>query len=582
MSNKLAKVLLICALVVCIPMFIAGTVLAVYYSRNASFDVAVYIDNAGRQYGDTQTPTITSTARTFTSNADDETAQYDLYTVTNCHVEDIQISFNATGYDFAGWFEGTYDEYITALEVNAGEVDYITNNAVLTTTTAEHEHLTAVFNVVRYNVDFSFSDPEFVPSEPSEGEEPQTPPVYTDPIPDDGITDYTFEYNQELPTLANTTNYLFMGWTIEGDETNTVYTRANFPVETRDVVLNAVWDDVDLHTFTVNYVDIDGSSNLTSNTLIDINLDEYTLVSTDDYQDENVGYTLSWVIGEGDNERVVTEITSDMLTRDEENNPQPITLRLKRELINRTVTIAVSEEVTYNGEATSFVANVENQANVFDELFAVDNWTHNVYPISWTFIGVKVGENEFATATELWEYISENSLTEVEVTGVMAPRYNEFVVEGGYTLSPSSLADNENVYIFEHEIYSPINEINANYYVNVNSNIKDYLYAENNDGSTSGTAVGLFANLNFNDETIVYYELIYNEEEQRDEYFAISPYAFSFEYNGEQYRNNNISEITNMYQLIEMLATDLETVPEGTDNTMTISNLVIHFEQTNN
>ena len=577
MSNKLAKVLLICALVVCIPMFIAGTVLAVYYSRNASFDVAVYIDNAGRQYGDTQTPTITSTARTFTSNADDETAQYDLYTVTNCHVEDIQISFNATGYDFAGWFEGTYDEYITALEVNAGEVDYITNNAVLTTTTAEHEHLTAVFNVVRYNVDFSFSDPEFVPSEPSEGEEPQNPPVYTDPIPDDGITDYTFEYNQELPTLENTINYLFMGWTIEGD--NTVYTRANFPVETRDVVLNADWDDVDLHTFTVNYVDIDGSSNLTSNTLIDINLDEYTLVSTDDYQDENVGYTLSWVIGEGDNERVVTEITSDMLTRDEENNPQPITLRLKRELINRTVTIAVSEEVTYGGEATSFVANVENQANVFDELFAVDNWTHNVYPISWTFIGVKVGDNEFATATELWEYISENGLTEVEVTGVMAPRYNEFVVEGGYTLSPSSLADNENVYIFEHEIYSPINEINANYYVNVNSNIKDYLYAENNDGSTLGTAVGLFANLNFNDETIIYYDLTYNKEEQRDEYFAISPYGFSFEFNGGQYRNNSISEITNMYQLIEMLAADLETVPEGTDNTMTISNLTILFER---
>mgnify|MGYP001851895948 FL=1 len=579
MSNKLAKVLLICALVVCIPMFIAGTVLAVYYSRNASFDVAVYIDNAGRQYGDTQTPTITSTARTFTSNADDETAQYDLYTVTNCHVEDIQISFNATGYDFAGWFEGTYDEYITALEVNAGEVDYITNNAVLTTTTAEHEHLTAVFNVVRYNVDFSFSDPEFVPSEPSEGEEPQTPPVYTDPIPDDGITDYTFEYNQELPTLENTINYLFMGWTIEGDETNIVYTRANFPVETRDVVLNAVWDDVDLHTFTVNYVDIDGSSNLTSNTLIDINLDEYTLVSTDDYQDENVGYTLSWVIGEGDNERVVTEITSDMLTRDEENNPQPITLRLKREIINRTVTIAVSEEVTYNGEATSFVANVENQANVFDELFAVDNWTHNVYPISWTFIGVKVGENEFATATELWEYISENGLTEVEVTGVMAPRYNEFVVEGGYTLSPSSLADNENVYIFEHEIYSPINEINADYYVDVNSNIKDYLYAENNDGSTPGTAVGLFANLNFNDETFIYYDLTYNEEEQRDEYFAISPYGFAFDFNGSNDRNYNISEITNMYQLIEMLAADLETVPEGTNNTITISNLTILFER---
>ena len=34
-----------------------------------------------------------------------------------------------------------------------------------------------------------------------------------------------------------------------------------------------------------------------------------------------------------------------------------------------------------------------------------------------------------------------------------------------------------------------------------------------------------------------------------------------------------------MYQLIEMLAADLETVPEGTDNTMTISNLTILFER---
>lgn len=42
MSNKLAKVLVICALVVVLPLFVAGTVIAVYNSLNSTINVEVY------------------------------------------------------------------------------------------------------------------------------------------------------------------------------------------------------------------------------------------------------------------------------------------------------------------------------------------------------------------------------------------------------------------------------------------------------------------------------------------------------------------------------------------------------------
>ena len=567
MSNKLAKVLLICALVVCIPMFIAGTVLAVYYSRNASFDVAVYIDNAGRQYGDTATPTLTTDARSITENT--EEVQYRLYTITNCHVEDISISHESTGYDFVGWYNGTYEDYTKALSLGE-EIHYITNNATLTAKTADYENLTAVFNVIVYNVDFSYSDPDYVPEEPTEPTDPENPgeivesPVLTDPIPDDGITDYTFEYNQELPKLENTENYLFMGWEIEGDASETLYNRANFPTETREVVLNAVWGDKDTYTYTINYVDEKGAP-LTSSTLVYISDEDIarynaeSFVSADTYQDRYEGYTLSWVIGEDENQKVVTELTSDMFVS-VEGVPQPITITLNKELINRTINVLSSENITYSGNST-FVLNVENQDTIFVDLFAEANWKHELYPLSWKFVGVQVNGEEFSTSDNLLTYIKENNLTTVDISGIMAPKFT--------SLSVDSLEFSSGIGLVYQSNGNDLAAYRETYYVDTinNYNLTDCLYSGSNNGTSEDTAVGLFYDFDFSAETTYYLD--------EDRTTPIAPTYFEVTINGEKINVPNLN--MTIYDFVELLVENMDEVPSA--GTLNIENITLCFEE---
>ncbi len=561
MSNKLSKILLICCLAVCIPLFIAGTVLAVYYSKNATFDVAVYIDNAGSQYGGVTTPIIDTNARTVEKSED--TAQFESYTLTNCHVQEITVTFTGTtGYNFIGWFEGTYEDYVLALSTGEN-IEYV-EGVTLKTTTSEYSHLTAVFNVINYDTDFAIVDPEFVPSE----ENPEAP-VKTDPIEDDDITDYDFDYNQTLPTLEDTENYLFMGWIISGDETGKVYTIANFPTDIENIVLNAKYEPKASHTFTVNYVDENGDA-LENNTLIDKYLSDYnqnSFVNAEKYQEGRDGYALSWVYGEGENEKVVSAITSDMLTRDEDNNPQAITLTLKKELIERVVNVVSGADMTYKG-ATTFTVNIETYNEEFAELFEKTNWTHNIYPLSWEFEGVKVGDTLLTSATDLWNYIKENGET-TEVVGSFVPKFNEFKVTGGITFKDGN---GEDVYFDLNGVKDTVT-VAKTYYVKIDSLLTDNLWTSENDGATNETAIGLFYDIDFTGN-----EKYYSKVEGEESYVEVKPMGFSFTFNGKEEKNYNISEFANIYQLIEKIASLMEEVPAGTNNSIEITNLVLSFE----
>ena len=101
MSSKLAKVLLICALAVVLPLFIAGTVIAVYYSMNAATVFEIYTDNQN-----ISAPTITSGA----------TIEYDAengsYRVINGHSKDTSVEYSAEGFNFDYWFDGSREEYV--------------------------------------------------------------------------------------------------------------------------------------------------------------------------------------------------------------------------------------------------------------------------------------------------------------------------------------------------------------------------------------------------------------------------------------------------------------------------------------
>ena len=111
MSNKLAKVLVICALVVVLPLFVAGTVIAVYNSLNSTINVEVYTGEKeeGKTYP--QEPTITSDAGI--TQVDNEGVIS--YQVTNGLNKQTNIEYSSVGYNFVGWFNGTRAEYVQTL-----------------------------------------------------------------------------------------------------------------------------------------------------------------------------------------------------------------------------------------------------------------------------------------------------------------------------------------------------------------------------------------------------------------------------------------------------------------------------------
>ena len=115
MSSKLAKVLLICALTVVLPLFIAGTVIAVYYSMNAATVFEIYTDNQN-----ISAPTITSGA----------TIEYDAengsYRVINGHSKDTSVEYNAEGFNFDYWFDGSREEYVKLI----GDIESATDETV--------------------------------------------------------------------------------------------------------------------------------------------------------------------------------------------------------------------------------------------------------------------------------------------------------------------------------------------------------------------------------------------------------------------------------------------------------------------
>ena len=159
MSSKLAKVLLICALAVALPLFIAGTVIAVYYSMDAVTTFEIYTNEPS-----VEDPTLTSRANI---EYNEETHSY---TVRNGHSKNTNVEFESAGFNLDYWFDGTYDEYIQLLARVDGaeegaeaelEERKISESDILSFQTGDYENITAVFSVVTYNVNYNIvTDPD--------------------------------------------------------------------------------------------------------------------------------------------------------------------------------------------------------------------------------------------------------------------------------------------------------------------------------------------------------------------------------------------------------------------------------------
>lgn len=350
MSSKLAKVLLICALCVALPLFIAGTVIAVYYSMNAVTNVYVYSNG---KY--VEAPTITSSAKVD----EGETLGAPQYRVINGHSKTTTVDFEGEGYNFEFWFKGSHQEYVEILgrlseaekggnaeEISAiqSELDgkKISLSAPLSIKTGDYEDITAVFSVVTYTVKYDNST-------------------------------YTFEYGEplfssettegKLPLLPNTDTQDFVGYVIAGSDV--VYTTATFPVTEGEVELVAKF--MDKPTLTVNYLK-DGKSVGEYKDITEKNYTSHTVPSVNEHKDD--GYTAKWML----NGTEFTGVTEEIINNLEYGVENVINVTLEQTPIEYTV--VVSGKATVSAEYTKnkpFKVNIENYS-ALNNLTIVSDW----------------------------------------------------------------------------------------------------------------------------------------------------------------------------------------------------------------
>lgn len=402
MSSKLAKVLLICALAVVLPLFIAGMVIAVYYSMNAVTVFEIYTDNQN-----ISAPTITSGA----------TIEYDAengsYRVINGHSKNTSVEYSAEGFNFDYWFDGSREEYVkligdiesatdeTVKEELTAELDAkkLSDSAVFSFKTGDYENITAVFSVITYDVEYS------IVKNPSEGTQE--------------TGSKTLTYGQPLAEvfgeLANTPTHDFVGFIVNNDESK-IYTNATFevPQDGESIKISALWKEIPF--FQVRYYKEEAIV-VTSDKF---NRNTYTSLQIENAMNRNTnGYTAKWLY----NGAVFTEVTEDMISNPNYDGVNYINVELSETPINYTVKISGSTSdssvtATYRNNTTFSVSDVNITA--FDSAKNVANWSFGQY--DWSFRNFTYNSTYYTNARDLMDEIIDNntdSAPEIEINIVV-------------------------------------------------------------------------------------------------------------------------------------------------------------------
>ena len=381
MSSKLAKVLLICALAVALPLFIAGTVIAVYYSMDAVTTFEIYTNELS-----VEAPTLTSRANI---EYNEETHSY---TVRNGHSKNTNVEFESAGFNLDYWFDGTYDEYIQLLARVDGaeegaeaelEERKISESDILSFQTGDYENITAVFSVVTYNLNYN---------------------IVTDPDTNETTSgSKTVRYGEDLSSafgtnLSNTDSHDFLGYAIDGEDT--IYTTATFPVPEagESLTIVAVWEDIP--SFQINYIK-EGSTVVTSKEFYRNDYSSIIPVGAMDYNTD--GYTATWQY----NGAEFTGVTEEMIANPSYDVPvNLINVTLVETPMDYMVSVSGSASgisaPTYNRTET-FSVNAENYS-AFAPVMNVNNWTFEQY--SWTFGGFRFNNSNYDTTSELMNAIT--------------------------------------------------------------------------------------------------------------------------------------------------------------------------------
>ncbi len=374
MSRSLSKILAVCALVAIIPLMIAGTALACYYSVSATMIIEVY-----------------KNAVSPSSEADAQVAykgkQDTSFEITTGHKKSITLQAMGQGYDFEGWYQGTTDEYKTAIAV--GNVEFVSDKVEETFAMSDYTNLVAVFTLI----DYTAVTYEYVV-------DPAAQTISTK-VPVSGATDADYVYGDALPALAQPDGWRFMGWKVKGSTDTTLYTEATF-AERENIVLEAVWEQVD--PITLTYTLADGTTYQTITNAYPGKA--HTLIAL---PAATAGYTNAWTVNG-------LEVSGTISPEDD------TTIVLSSTAINYKASVAQNADIEYIAvDRASFTAvNVEQLEN----LFRVDN-----YEVRYSFQNVKnssgvvvvtFNSTEYTTATALKDAIiaanPTGSATDIEVS----------------------------------------------------------------------------------------------------------------------------------------------------------------------
>ena len=204
MSKYLIKILAICAFVMLLPLAAVATSLAVVGTR----EYTLRVDIAG--------DTNTSASANVLINGQD------MDSITVVAGTTVELSFENTGYDFLGWYEGTEGTY-------KPDAEPISNQARFSLKITDNTDLTAVCISKQYTVNYTG-------------------------FKEDGVTEISYskdgyEYGEalDIPTKANEDSIAeFVGWRVVGG--TETYTSATFP-QSGVVTVLAVWSDTKIVTY---------------------------------------------------------------------------------------------------------------------------------------------------------------------------------------------------------------------------------------------------------------------------------------------------------------------------------------------
>lgn len=441
MSKYLIKILSICAFVILIPLIIVGSALCVTEAMACTLKVLDGGVEGG--YGTSSNVTI------FIDNEKQDTNEISVKKNT-----EVTVTYEGTGYDFVGWYNGNYEEIDR-------EKDQAVNTSVSYTFFVRgNTTLTAVRDVKEYTITYA--------GVMDDG---------SDVVIEEGEQGKTYKYGEALKTLEPVAGATFDGWYVVNSTDVSSYKTATF-ANSGEYTLNPAWSN----QMVISYQDKDTGYVIAQDRVTEQSLRNYQLVDSEDSRvvdyltNKKPGYDfVSWVDINGDDVKA-NEIPFTV------NTEYVMYISLSERSYNITVQRSEIDEttanVTYKVSSGFSSYNTEREGynfvgvNYNDTLYTYNSETNDYVNNGISLGTVLVNENALnVNVVAVWECVYPdfalyiNGVSNYEIEGIGQGNWEVFGKNGDeYTI----ISDIQKAVMFE-------DKVGENYY-NTDSDVLDLAF----------------------------------------------------------------------------------------------------------